>query len=194
MCRLRQYLYTPLGDTMQRKTEWCFIPDGTVSRHSCVYWSHENPLVTEEQAVDLPGVSVWCGPSSNVMTGPFFFEVSVTGTSYLQIPQDIISCMRSLLSDETYFQRFPGRWIEWRGSVHCPPGSPDLTPLDFNLWGDLKNTAYARKPRTLQGLRHEIEIACAAIPPAAIRKYVTLLQYVVNSSFGPVVDTLKVCE
>jgi len=28
---------------------------------------------------------------------------------------------------------------------------------------------YARKPRILQDLRHEIEISCAAVPPAAIQ-------------------------
>jgi hypothetical protein len=39
---------------------------------------------------------------------------------------------------------FPGRWIGWRGSVEYPPQSPGLTPLDFYLWGDLKNTVYTR--------------------------------------------------
>jgi hypothetical protein len=40
--------------------------------------------------------------------------------------------------------------------------SPNLTPLEFFLWGALKNTAYTSKPHTLQELRREIEIACAA--------------------------------
>ena len=33
-----------------------------------------------------------------------------------------------------------------------PPRSPDLTPLDFYLWGVLKDTVYAMKPETLHEL------------------------------------------
>jgi hypothetical protein len=53
----------------------------TVSRHNYVYWFHENAHITEEQVVNLPGISVWFGLSSRGMIGPFFFEVTVTGTS-----------------------------------------------------------------------------------------------------------------
>jgi hypothetical protein len=63
------------------------------------------------------------------MTGPFFFEVTVTGASYLTMLQDIITCINDLFSDDCYFQHdgvplhyhtrarnflnahFPGRWI-----------------------------------------------------------------------------------
>jgi hypothetical protein len=47
--------------------------------------------------------------------------------------------------------------------------NPDLTPLDFYLWGDLQNTVCTRKPRTLQDMRHKTEIASAAIPPATLQ-------------------------
>jgi hypothetical protein len=43
------------------------------------------------------------------------------------------------------------------------PRSPDLTPLDFYLWGTLKNVVYRRKPATLAALREEIEMSCTAI-------------------------------
>jgi hypothetical protein len=48
----------------------------TVSRHNCMYWA------TEEQAVNLPGMSVRCGMSSRVILGPFLFETSVTDIAY----------------------------------------------------------------------------------------------------------------
>lgn len=63
---------------------WCdeatFNLIGTVNRHNCVYWAQENPHVTEEGAVNLPGISVLCGLSSRGVIGPFFFEATVTGT------------------------------------------------------------------------------------------------------------------
>jgi hypothetical protein len=57
----------------------------------------------------------------------------------------------------------PGQWIGRRGGVEYPPRSPDLTPLDFYLWGTLKDMVYRRKPATLATLREEIEMSCAAI-------------------------------
>jgi hypothetical protein len=49
-------------------------------------------------------------------------------------------------------------------SVEYTPRSHDLTSLNFYLWGDLENTGCTKKPRTLQGLRHKIEIASIAVP------------------------------
>jgi len=57
-----------------------------------------------------------------------------------------------------------GHWIGRRGTFEFPPGSPDLTLLDFYLWGTLKDVVYRRKPATLGDLRAEIRAACAAIP------------------------------
>jgi hypothetical protein len=38
------------------------------------------------------------------------------------------------------------------------------------VWGDSKNSVYAGNPRTLQNLRNEIEITCAAVTPATIQE------------------------
>lgn len=34
------------------------------------------------------------------------------------------------------------RWIGNRGSVRWPPRSPDLNPMDFLIWGHLKQLVY----------------------------------------------------
>jgi hypothetical protein len=58
----------------------------------------------------------------------------------------------------------------WKAvNVEYQPRSPDLTPLDFVLCGAIKNAVYTSKPRTLQDLRRETEIACAAVPLATIQ-------------------------
>ncbi|KYQ59324.1 hypothetical protein ALC60_01634, partial [Trachymyrmex zeteki] len=51
---------------------------------------------------------------------------------------------------------FPGRWIGRRGPIEWPPRSPDLSPLDFFLWGHLKSKIYATQPTSLEGLRQRI--------------------------------------
>ena len=57
----------------------------------------------------------------------------------------------------------PGHWIRRRSPIELPQRSPDLTLLDFYLWGTLKNVKYHRKLATLAALREEIEMACAVI-------------------------------
>ncbi|EZA53536.1 hypothetical protein X777_07004, partial [Ooceraea biroi] len=41
---------------------------------------------------------------------------------------------------------FPDRWIGRGGRISWPARSPDLTPLDFFLWGHLKNEVYRDIP------------------------------------------------
>ena len=58
---------------------------------------------------------------------------------------------------------FPGRWMG-RGStrlpapVAWPPRSPDLTPLDFWVWGYMKQRISTQdfRPRTLEELKEAI--------------------------------------
>ena len=37
---------------------------------------------------------------------------------------------------------FPNRWIGRGGPVQWPPRSPDLTPMDFFIWGEMKCFVY----------------------------------------------------
>jgi hypothetical protein len=43
-----------------------------------------------------------------------------------------------------------GRWVGRGGPIAWPPRSPDLTPLDFLLWGYVKNIVYQVKMNDLQ--------------------------------------------
>jgi len=61
-------------------------------------------------------------------------------------------------------ENLKGHWIGRRGTFEFPPRSPDLTPLDFYLWGTLKDVVYRKRPTLLGDLRAEIREACAAVP------------------------------
>jgi len=43
---------------------------------------------------------------------------------------------------------FPNKWIDRGSTINWPPRSPDLTPLDFCLWGLMKSEVYRRKVDT----------------------------------------------
>ncbi len=50
-------------------------------------------------------------------------------------------------------ETFPNRWIGQKGCIEYPPRSPDITPLEFFLWGYLKDRVYATKPDTIVALK-----------------------------------------
>lgn len=65
---------------------------------------------------------------------------------------------------------YPRQWIGRRGPIEWPPRSPDLTPLDFFLWGYIKSIVYKTKPASLQELRQRIIEACRNIPREIFQK------------------------
>ena len=98
--------------------------------------------------VNTPGVTVWGGLTSDGLLGPFFFDDTVTATSYLNMLEDkvwpIVS--RRPNAKEIIFQQdgapphfalivrtwldqhFPNRWMGRRGPIVWPARSPDLSP------------------------------------------------------------------
>jgi len=59
-------------------------------------------------------------------------------------------------------ESFPNRWLGCGGPVAWPPRSPDLTPLDYYLWGHMKTLVYetmvksraALHDRTFEAAKH----------------------------------------
>jgi hypothetical protein len=125
-----------------------------------------------------------CGLSCRGLIGPICFEGTVTDPVYLSILwASILPASRQLCGNEPFYFQQTGaplhyhrnirsyldetlrsQWIGWRGSIEYHPCSPYLTPLDFYLWGSLKDVVYCRKRPTLEMLREEAETACASIP------------------------------
>ena len=51
---------------------------------------------------------------------------------------------------------FPKRWIGRDGPTPWPPRFPDITPLDFFLWGYVKDIVYRTKVRYDSDLHQRI--------------------------------------
>ena len=67
-------------------------------------------------------------------------------------------------------ERFPRRWIGRRGIQEWPARSPDLTPLDFFLWGYLKTEVYKTPVHDLPELRARISRECRNITRETFEK------------------------
>lgn len=157
--------------------EASFKLNGTVNRHNCVYYANENPHMTFEKSVNSPGVMVWAGICPTKIIGPYFFDKTVTGESYLEMLNTYaIPHMRQMDNNlwwqqdgaPPHFSRivrdrldkeFAQRWIGRRGPLEWPPRSPDLNPLDYAVWGIIKENVYKNRVNNLDQLRNRISTA-----------------------------------
>lgn len=127
-------------------------------------WYDENPhamVANKTQKTDK--VNVWVGIVGGNTIGPFFFLENVSGDSYMRMLQTKVVPALIEVGFPLYFQQdgapphwttqvrqylndiFPERWIGRSGPIAWAPRSPDLTPLDFFLWGYLKHKVYQHR-------------------------------------------------
>jgi hypothetical protein len=60
---------------------------------------------------------------------------------------------------------FPGRCVGRDGPIPWPPRSHSITPLDFFLWGDVKDIVYKTLVTCLDELKLRIVVAVEAVTP-----------------------------
>lgn len=58
---------------------------------------------------------------------------------------------------------FEQNWIGRGGSVPWPARSPDLNPIDFQVWGHFKYLVYSVPVHDVDTLRHQIIESCEVI-------------------------------
>jgi len=167
------------------------LPRDSLNNSQNVYtWSHDNPHETSVTKFQRRfSVNVWCGLLGNKLIGPFVFDDHLTGNTYEvflrnELPgllEDILLMIRN----QMYFQHagapphytrhvreylnksFPNRLLGRGGPIAWPPRSPDLTPLDYYLWGHMKTLVYE--------LRLIQEQHCAIVFLQQQNTYVTIL-------------------
>jgi hypothetical protein len=70
--------------------------------------------------------------------------------------QDGVPAHNTIVLREYLQNKLGNRWICTYEAVAWPPRSPDLTLLDFFLWGHLKNVVYTTPPLNVQDLKNKI--------------------------------------
>lgn len=152
-----------------RKILWTdeslFTRQGVFNFHNMHVWSEDNPHATREMSFQTRfSVNVWAGVIGNQFLGPHIFQGNLNGATYLHFLQNDLP---RILEDVAPEQRqniiyqqdgapphytlevrawldanYPG-WIGRGGDVAWPARSPDLNPMDFYVWGYLKDHVYA---------------------------------------------------
>lgn len=175
-------------NTVMFSDEATFHNNGSVNRYNFHYYADENPhFLRTVNNQHRWSINVWGGIIDNFIIGPFFFEGTLTGPVYLNflennLPQlldyipDIIRQVMWYQQDgapphyavavrEWLNQSFPNQWIGRGGPVSWPPRSPDITPLDYFLWGHVKGKVYQEPPTTRDDMKRRIREAFASITP-----------------------------
>lgn len=169
--------------------EATFTSNGTVSSQNCRWWATENPnFVIESKDQYSFKTNVWCGILNTQIVGPFFFRENLNARRYLNFLETEVSEFLDNLSlrerRDLYFQQdgasihctadvrfwldenFGNKWIGRFSENSWPSRSPDLTPLDFFLWGFLKNKVYKHRPfRNIDHLEGVIRNCAVQISP-----------------------------
>ena len=105
--------------------------------------------------------------SSKIPPSTYILDDRMTGQNYLDFLQNELPKQLQVVPLATriamYFQHdgapshctrhvmlhfndtFPNRWIGRGTTINWPPKSPDLTPLNFCLWGLMKSEVYREK-------------------------------------------------
>ncbi|KAJ4430775.1 hypothetical protein ANN_19366 [Periplaneta americana] len=84
-------------------------------------------------------------------------------TSVIKVQHDGAPPHFSLAVREHLDRRFEQRWIGRGGPIARPPRSPDLTPLDFFLWGRMKSLVYETPIETAEDLVARVVVAAGEI-------------------------------
>lgn len=158
--------------------EAIFNTAGVFNRKNTHYWSDSNKhKIKMIQKQGYKSVRVWCGIICDRVIGPIFYDGNMNGQRYLnllnnEIRQHIDDLPENLRQGLIFQQdsapyhtvapvvnwlndRFE-TWIGRHGTIPWPPRSPDLTPLDFFLWGALKQEAYKSRTNNVEHLKQKI--------------------------------------
>lgn len=171
--------------------EATFHKNGCVNRHNFHYYSTDNPHIVRTSSQTRWSLNVWGGIIGNYVVGPHFFEGRVNGQIYLEFLQNILPLLLEHIPHNVkermwYLHdgapvhhtaavhnhldtNYPGRWIGRGGPFRWPPRSPDLTKIDFFLWGFVKNEVYKFPTTTKEDMKNRIRNVFQNVTIATLR-------------------------
>lgn len=162
---------------------------------------HHTTRIGSVKSIGITRGGPWFGGGGIVgdhVIGPFFFHERVNGVVYENflredlpglledLPLNLINNMWWMqdgapahrANDVVQFlnEIFPQRWIGLRGPMFWPPYSPDVTPMDFFLWGFVKEYMYQRNPRNRNDCENLIRAAFQQVTVQMLRRTIDSFQ------------------
>ena len=153
-----------------------FYLSGHVNNQNYRFWGCKNTHMIVEKPLHVVKCTVWCAVASSGIIGPYFFEendeaVTVNGARYRKMlsryfvpnlkrkfgnirhqwfQQDGATAHTAKPTLNLIRSNFGQRIISLKTDHSWPPYSPDLNPLDYYLWGYLKDNVYFNSPSDIE--------------------------------------------
>lgn len=152
--------------------ECCFTRRGMTNLHNEHIYADENPHAIKVVHYQREfRINVWAGIIDRFIIGPVILPLRLNGLNYLEHLENLPNLFDELplaIRQNMWFmhdgapphftlnvrnhlnENFRNRWIG-RGNnapANWPPRSPDLTPMDYFLWGKLKTMVYSNPVNT----------------------------------------------
>jgi hypothetical protein len=183
-----------------------FYLDGMVHQNMR-YWTSAKPQnFIKEKKVQAQYVTVWVAISAHGIIGPYFSEdeqgnrITIKQDNYREIVQRFAHDLqnRGFNMAETWFQQdgapphtayltidllkniFGDRLISSRCEFNWAPRSPDLSPLDYFVWGYAKTNVFKNNPHTIGELKVEIENFISSIPQDMCQRAINNMRRRIN--------------
>ncbi|XP_066587659.1 uncharacterized protein [Prorops nasuta] len=168
--------------------ESTFVLTHSPNKQNTRFWSKDNPRESIESHTQYQEkLNVWLGIWGENVIGPIFIDGNLNAEKYLNLlMNDVQSRVQRVAADngrivfqqdgapphtarfvvEYLHAKYPGRWIGKYGPIEWPPRSPDFAPLDFGIWGHIKNRIYnGMEIESLEDLRDLIIGECERLTP-----------------------------
>lgn len=151
-----------------------FTRAGITNHRNDHLWCSVNPKAVRQSSFQHEfSVNVWAGIINDRLIGPLELPPTLNGARFLEFLQTQFadSLMELPLSYRQhmwvqldgapahysravreYLNTHHSPWIGRGGVIAWPPRSPDLTPLDYFLWGHMKQKVYATVPNSREEL------------------------------------------
>jgi len=165
--------------------EATFTRAGITNHRNAHIWAVENPHVIWPTTFQHQfSINVWAGMIDDLLIGPYVLPNRLNQDTFLEFLREILPVLLEYVPLATrqvmWFQldgapahfarsvrqflntHYP-QWIGRGGRIAWPPRSPDLTPLDFYLWGYMKQKVYAVVIESREQLLDRIDIAAEEI-------------------------------
>lgn len=177
--------YPEISDNLIFFDEALFHLEGVPNRQNYRNWAETNPNVVITETLHPQKVHALMGIGRHGLIGPFFFETNVNADAYIaKLRDEVIPALASwpnrqeliIVHDGAtphyavktrqfiakHFKKLIGRgstFLTW------PARSPDLTPMDYFLWGHLKQKLYRGQVfPSLDVLKTAIRTKAAEVP------------------------------
>lgn len=171
--------------------ESMFTRDGVLNIHNFYHWADENPHAIREYGHQRKfSVNVWLGIINHQVVGPIYLPNRLDANGYFNVLEQVIDEMPLNIRRNMFYmhdgapahfarnvrewldEHFPNRWIGRGGPILWPARSPDLNPLDFFVWGFIKDKVYATPPQNADEVRGRINAAVLEITPERLERVI----------------------